>query len=366
MNEHPEAVRRYLARLYDEANRAHAFGNRSSAEFAAWQASARAAFLALLGLPRIARDAAGHRVTADVPSGGEDMGGYIRSKGHVATEPAVRMPFWILRPKGQGPFPLAVTPHGHENGDTYAGIWHDDRSREQVTREDQDVAVQAVKRGFLTLVPATRGIASNPASFRIADVAKRHDGRDCRCHNWQTIVAGRTLLGERVWDLMRLLDWALALPEVRPQTVLLMGNSGGGMATLHTAAADERVAMAVACCSYNNYVSPGGVLRHCPCNAIPGIMNFGEYWDVAGLAAPRRLLTVNGRKDPAHPTAEVDLAVSRLKRIYQASGHPERYEHRYGVGGHRFFADLMWPWVEEALRELAASPGGGTPAPAAG
>ena len=124
------------------------------------------------------------------------------------------------------------------------------------------------------------------------------------------------------------------------------------MATLHTAAADERVTVAVPCCSYNNYVSPHGTLRHCPCNAIPGILTFGEYWDVAGLVAPRLMLTVNGKLDPLHPVEEVDHAAARLKAIYQAAGRRDRYEHRFGEGGHRFFSALIWPWVENAMSGL--------------
>ena len=347
MIEHTEEVRKYLVRLYDEERRQHTCRARNADEFAQWQVAARTAFLGLLGVHQIAADAAGHEVKADISPEVEDMGSYVRQHGKIETEPGVRHRFWLLRPKGDGPFPLAVTPHGHENGDTYVGIWHDDRSREQVASEDQDVAVQAAERGFLTIAPATRGIGANPRSFKIADITNHHDGRDCRCHNWQVIMAGRTMMGERVWDLMRIIDWALALPEVDPGSVLLTGNSGGGMATLHTAAADPRITMAVPCCSYSNYVSPFGTLRHCPCNAIPDILTFGEYWDVAGLIAPRHLLTVNGRSDSLHPVEEVEHAALRLKAIYTAAGCADRYEHRFGDGGHRFFSALMWPWIDK-------------------
>ena len=91
----------------------------------------------------------------------------------------------------------------------------------------------------------------------------------------------------------------------------MLGNSGGGMATLHTAAVDERVTVVVPCCAYSNYVSSFGTLRHCPCNAIPGILGFGEFWDVAGLVAPRHMLTVNGDSDELHPVEEVS-ALERL------------------------------------------------------
>lgn len=350
MTQYPSDVARYAGRLFDQTHHRHACRIVSAEELARWQVTARAEYLDLLRLPRIAEQAAGHVVAAALDDGVEDMGHYTRRRGWVQTEPDVRIAFWLLRPVGNGPFPLALTPHGHENGDTYVGIAHNDKTRRQIEHEDQDVAVQAVSRGFLTIAPATRGIGSNPRSFRLADVAQRHDGRDCRCHNWHALIAGRTLMGERVWDLMRLLDWAMTLKDVNPRRVLMMGNSGGGMATLHTAAADPRIGVAVASCSFNNFVSPEGILRHCPCNTVPGMLTFGEYWDVAALIAPRHLLTVNGRHDPAHPAAEVQTAADRLRAVYTAAGCGQHHEHRFGEGEHRFFAPLMWDWVQQAFQ----------------
>ncbi|MFC1452216.1 alpha/beta hydrolase family protein, partial [Verrucomicrobiota bacterium] len=343
MDEHPQHVRKFLDRLYGVERRRYECRARTPEDFAAWQVAARHEFNELLKLPLIAEQSKGHTPEVSTSPDKEDLGDCFRQQGWIETEPDVPIQFWMLTPKSNGPFPLAVTPHGHEDGDTYAGIGHDGQTRERIEKEDRDVAVQAASRGFLTIAPATRGIGQNPKSFRVADITNRHDGRDCRCHNWQVLMAGRTMLGERVWDLMRILDWALARPEVNSNVVLMLGNSGGGMATLHTAAADERVTIAVPCCAYSNYLSPLGTLRHCPCNAIPGLMTFGEYWDVAGLVAPRRMLTVNGDTDALHPVEEVNHAVSRLKEIYKAAGAANCYEHRFGHGGHRFYSDLMWP-----------------------
>ena len=303
----------------------------------------------LLGLDRIAESAGHGDVPAQLDPDVEQLDGYTRGTGRIQTERDVWVRFWILRPDGAGPFPLALTPHGHENGDEYAGVWDTVETREKIDRTDQDVAVQAAKRGFLTVAPATRGMGNNTSSWRIRDIAGKV-GRDCRCHAWQVILAGRTLIGERVWDLMRLIDWAHALPEVAGGSVLMLGNSGGGMATLHAAACDERIGVAVPCCAFNNYISPHGTMRHCPCNVVPGMLTFGEYWDVAGLIAPRRLLTVNGLHDTLHPVAEVDHAVSRLRAIYGVAGCGGHYEHRYGPEGHRFYGSIMWPWIENALR----------------
>jgi hypothetical protein len=38
-----------------------------------------------------------------------------------------------------------------------------------------------------------------------------------------------------------------------------------------------------------------------------------------------------------------------LKEIYAAAGVPDRFVHRWGDGGHRFYEDLMWPFIESAI-----------------
>lgn len=156
-------------------------------------------------------------------------------------------------------------------------------------------------------------------------------------------------MGERVWDMMRLIDWAETRPEVDTSTLLVMGNSGGGVVTLFTAAVDPRVTIAVPSCSYCTLVGSTGLIHHCDCNAVPGLLRFGEIWDVAGLVAPRHLCMVNGREDPLFPLHEVDRAVAGARRLYGVAGVPEHIAHHYGHAGHRFYSDKMWPFVESAL-----------------
>jgi dienelactone hydrolase len=166
-------------------------------------------------------------------------------------------------------------------------------------------------------------------------------------------MAGRTAIGERVWDLERVIAWAVDLPEVDPRHVLMTGNSGGGMATTYAAACNERITIAVPSCSFATFVGENGIAHHCDCNTVPGIYRFGEFSDVAGLIAPRHLLIVNGREDTLFPEREVERAVDGVRRIYDAAGVSERFEHIWGPEGHRFYAELMWPWIADALTDGA-------------
>ena len=342
--EYSPDVSSYLQRLYAVHHRQHACRATTADEFRAWQAQARPALCKLIALDRVAEQPAGFRPNV-VLAEPEDLGEFTRQRGTIATEVDVTVPFFLLKPKGEGPFPLAVAPHGHGRHGRYAGVYETDEERKTVEAKDGDVALQAVKHGFLAIAPATRGIGC-PG---VPDVGDRHGGSPCRSQLMHCLLAGRTAIGERVWDMMRILDWALALPDVDAKRVLMIGNSGGGVVTTYAAACDERVTVAVPSCSFTLFVRTSGRIHHCDCNLIPDILRFGDMYDVAGLIAPRHLLVVNGRKDGLFYNPDLDIAVDHLRRIYEVAGAKDRFTHRYGPDIHRFYSDLMWPWITETM-----------------
>lgn len=343
-DEYPPEVTGYLKRLFDRSEQRFAFRPDYPGGLKAWQRDARAELRLRLGMDRIAAAAGKHRPTVET---GEpaDMGEYTLQKCSIESAPEVRLPFWLLKPKGKGPWPLGIFPHGHSatGHNTTAGVFSSETSKQWALSEDRDVAVQAAKSGMVAIAPAVRGI-----SWIIPDLRKRV-GTSCRSHAMQCVMAGHTAMGERVWDMERLLDWAVGQPDVDSRHILSMGNSGGGMVTIFLGASDRRITVAVPSCSFAPSVSPAGYILHCPCNTVPGIMDLGGLPGVAGLTAPRYFLAVSGRKDKLYNTEEIEAAAATVQGIYRAAGHPERCEHRWGSEGHRFYKDLMWPFIKTAL-----------------
>jgi len=344
---YPEPVANYLARLYAPGAQPLAFRTDYPGGFQRWRTEARAALLARLGMDRIAAAAAGHqpRVVLEKPM---DRGDFIRQRGSIETEPGILIPFWLLTPKRPPPWPVGIFPHGHDTRghDTTAGVFADEAHTGKSVAEDRDVAVQAVRHGFIAIAPATRGISTHV----IPDLDARHGDRECRSQVIHCLLAGRTAVGERVWDVQRILDWAIALPNADASHVLMMGNSGGGMVTLFAAACDERITIAVPSCSFAPSASASGYIFHCDCNTVPGLMDIGGLTGVAGLAAPRRMLAVNGRKDPLFTQGEIERGVAEARMHFKAAGAPDRFQHAWGEEGHRFYADLMWPFVLAAIQ----------------
>ena len=344
-SEHPPEIRRYLDRIYGESLREYACNATDAASHEVWRNRARPALRQLLGLDRMEEELRGWRPAVEL---GEEtpMDGYARTKGVLRTEPDVSVPFYLLRPPGDGPFPLAILPHGHGPLGQYVNLYKTPMEKARIAREDRDAAVQAVRRGYLAIAPATRGLGC-PG---VPDINGRHGERDCRSQMIHCLLAGRTPMGERVWDMSRLLDWGLALPGVDSQRVLIMGNSGGGVVSLFSAACDTRITVAVSSCAYASFIRKDGTVQLCDCNLVPDILRFGDAHDIAGLIAPRHFLAVHGAKDKLFYLDDIKATAARTRPLFAAPGVPKHFDLRIGPEGHRFYKDLLWPFVEGAMK----------------
>jgi hypothetical protein len=134
---------------------------------------------------------------------------------------------------------------------------------------------------------------------------------------------GRTLMGERLWDLMRCVDYLESLISIDTTKIGCSGLSLGGEMAMWLGAMDQRIKATV---------SAGFLTRmdqmeqgHCMCWKFPGLRDLVDYADIYSLIAPRRLLCQNGLKEPKTDFA-VDLAQAALKEIkviYTDCGKPK-------------------------------------------
>jgi hypothetical protein len=82
---------------------------------------------------------------------------------------------------------------------------------------------------------------------------------------------------------------------------------------------------------------------------LPGILNWAESYDVAGLIAPRPLFSEGGNRDPIFPVQATRDSFGRVKRVYEIFGDPEKAQQEIFEGEHEFHGVKGLPFMAEAL-----------------
>ena len=340
----------YTATLATQTYRRYAFRGHDAQDVAVWQASFRPALRRALGLDVIAQR--GRCPLDPQRQSQETLDDHVRELWTIESEPGFRLPFYLLRPLQQdGPRPVVLTPHGHgkRGKATYVGLVGDEEDAAKINEGERDIALQAVREGYVAIAPDMRGFGP----LRTAADIERDAGNSCDTLQKKALLFGRTLIGERVWDIGRLIDYAATRREADISRIMITGNSGGGTISLFAAACDERISLAAPGSYFCTFADSIGSIHHCPCNFVPGIMSMGEMYDVAGLIAPRPFLAVNGVEDPIFPIDATRRAHGELRRIYAAAGAEPWCRLYEGDGGHRYYKADVWPFAAECFEAVA-------------
>lgn len=333
----------YFNTLYTDAAMKFSFDKWGKKKINKWQKEFRTALSDKLGITRLKEEFNGHVPEVTLSEKVEDCNTYTRQRGTITTEPGVPLPFVILVPKElNGKVPLVLTLQGHsKNPELFAGIYADEVERYKGEVGERNIGVQAVEHGCIAIVPTTRAFGQT----RTMEDKKEDKLSSCSTYLKRDLLVGRTVIGDRVWDVMKILDWALKELPVDKESVVVTGNSGGGTTTLFAGAIDTRIQYTIPGSYFCTFNASIGNLYHCDCNYIPGILDLGELSDIAGLTAPRVFRAIHGKKDPMFPIEGTRQAFNALKYIYEASGAPQNCSLYEGQEGHRYYKDGIWPFL---------------------
>ena len=154
--------------------------------------------------------------------------GVVIEEVEFRSEPQVRVPGWFLKPQGtSGPLPVIL--HVSEGGK--------DSMVEEPTELDA-----LVRRGIAVCTVDLRGLGVTAPRFPAAGpLFYGYEDLDIKdAYAWASLMLGKPVMGQRVWDLLRCLDYLELRPDVDRSRIHLVGVGGGGLAALLGAALDDR------------------------------------------------------------------------------------------------------------------------------
>ena len=306
-------------------------------DFNAWHERALARLNGLLGLPleRCSPDFRIEFIDKENPE-------FDEIRFLFRSEPDVDVAAHLLTPKNirEDKIPLVICLQGHSTG-MHISLGRAKFPGDEAVMNggDRNFALQIVRRGQAALAIDQRAFGERGGTEK---------GPACHQPTMQALLLGQTIVGQRCWDVSRAIDVvAEEFPQIDTDRIAVMGNSGGGTTALFAPAVDERIAAAMPSCYFCGFADSIGALYHCECNYVPGIINYFDMGDIAGLIAPRPLIIVSGQKDNIFPIASAKEQFEIAKVYYERAGVPQNIRHVIGPEGHRFYADLSWPVFDE-------------------
>ena len=241
-----------------------------------------------------------------------DKGTYLVKELEINSTPTRRIRIIVTLPTSQtGPLPAVVCIGGH--GSTVYSPYDEHTIAKDAASEKSD----RIYKGFGTAL-AEKGYIT------ISTTVSQHN----------VYEKDRLLMGERVWDLIRCVDYLESLPQVNRERIGCAGLSLGGEMAMWLGAMDERIAASVSA----GFLTTMDQLEqnHCMCWKFPGLRELVDFADIYSLIAPRPLQCQNGLGEPPSqfyvPLAR--KAMEEIRTIYCDLSRPENVVLDIHAGGH--------------------------------
>lgn len=306
-------------------------------DFFEWQKNARNKLTELLGIDRFEKVEPKTEIEYE-----KKIEGATEIRFTFQSEEGYRVPCHILLPDGIENPPVMVCLHGHSTGMHISlGRVKYERDEASIRDRDGDFCIRAIKEGYAAIAVEQRNCGES-SETPLPD-----------CENSMLVASlfGRTTIGARVWDTQRLIDVLENefADVMNVKKICLMGSSGGGTATIYTAALEDRIVLAMPSCAVSTYKDSIGAMPHCNCNYVPHIVEYFDMNDLISMSYPKYYIQVNGKDDSIFPIEPAKDVFEKGKATYKDMGKEDRCVHVIGGEGHRFYADLSWPIVHKFI-----------------
>ena len=247
----------------------------------------------------------------------------------------------LIPDTGKEKYPVAIVLQGHSTG------FHNSIGIAKYDGDEKDLprvafALQAVEQGYIALAIEQRGMGETKPQKE-----KRRWGKMCHHTASVAMLLGRSVLGERMWDVSRAIDLLPNFPQCDVNDIMITGNSGGGTSSYFCACYDERIKLSAPSCAFCPYPESIMDIYHCACNYINGAYRYFDMQDLAVLIAPRKLLIINGQEDIIFPIEGVKRGYETVKKIYSKVNCKDNCKLVITPKHHYWCDDIVWEEIKK-------------------
>lgn len=306
-------------------------------ELLSWQKNSRKKLSELLGIDKFIKVNPEFEIEYE-----NKIDGATEIRFTFQSEEDYRVPCHLLIPDGIEKPPVMICLQGHSKG-MHISLGRTKYEGEAIAG-DRDFCVRAVKEGYAAIAVEQRNFGECGGS---------ENGPRCFESAMTALLMGRTTVGERVWDISRLIDVLEQqfADKLDLENIGCMGNSGGGTATAYIAALEDRIVVAVPSCAMCTYKDSIGAMTHCSCNYVPHIAEYFDMDDLMAMSYPKYYIQVSGKEDKIFPLLSARKVFEDGKKAYASKGAADRCAMVEGDGGHRFYADGAWEHIHKFLNK---------------
>ena len=234
----------------------------------------------------------------------------------IASAPQVYVPAWLFSPRpatGRQPLILLLQLAGRRTG------WHEDELHQTLARQ-----------GFAVCVPDLRGVGDLLPEIGPGNPRYVRSHNEEEAYAWASLMLGRTLLGQRVSDLLALVRGLKRHPAHRDRPIAVAAQGQFTVVAQCAAAISpeiSRIYLSGGLVSFES-VAATEIYNHAFANFVPGWLNTIDLPEVTAYLSDRRV-TMAGMVDGAARLSDVAAvrraysAIPNLEVLPQAAWTPE-------------------------------------------
>jgi hypothetical protein len=192
--------------------------------------------------------------------------------------------------------------------------------------------------GKSSVAPQRRGIALAKQGYAVLSLEACYAwerGIPGNSEGFQPFVAGGTIAGHMVWDIMRGVDYLESRADIDASKLAVTGASGGGLQTFYAGVVDERFKVVMPAVALWSMPELAVNFYYSCDNWVPGISRMGGMGELIAMTAPRAMLVMNVDADYSTSHA-AEIMVNAARPYYRLLAADSKLLHTVEKGGHDY------------------------------